>query len=269
MPNLSPFQTRAVIDRLCTLLPKGRGRPPLNRVAAEAVLGRPPSRGERVRKSDNRQRCQLQRTLSRYFSAKPPDTMREETFAELVRLMGRYRRGWGDDLATARRRSVEKEELGGFETLRGWFGVTTDEEFNALITGDRTARSTSPRPSRVPAWVFSYLIGASGRGADGRRLLRDAIRAGIPDRLAMEIILRILSPFCGNARSGGRLLGWRELTKPALTRALRASIEAERIWLGLGVGSMRITTRPRTRPLSARVPNPLRDQPGLLAGMGG
>lgn len=265
MSGLSEAETVAVIERLRALLGQEEARLPLNQVATQAVLKRQPRRGAQLRRDQLRDRQRLQRCLSRYLGGKPPHKIPEKSFALLVRQMDRYRSGWGEELQTARTEAAKRKEWEDFETLKHWFRVTSNDEFSAL-TEDKAPGTESGY--ELPWWVAHELLGPTGRGKARRGLLLDLLRAGIPDKVAMEVVLRILSPFCGHARSGGQLLRWQELTVPALRRALHASIEAERIWLGLTVPRLKgtSTTARGVTPLKARLPNPLRGSPGLLAG---
>lgn len=251
MANLSAATTAFVMKRLRTLLMAlaGGKMPRLYPIAVKAVLGRQKRRGEHLptaeRKVLRENGWKLQGTLERYLGPNARSgAMRDQTFKYLVEYMNRYSRGLGRALVDARKEAEEREEWERFTDLPKWYELPTEAELHELD---------------APPWIATYFVEPHSRSRVARAFLLDAMRAGIPSSVVAEAWRRILAPFYGHARSGGVLLRWDELKESALRRALRASIEAERIWLGLDGA-----TRVKPNPLSARLPNPLRNGPGLL-----
>jgi hypothetical protein len=240
--SLTADETRYVAQGLRTSLERrGGGRiPPLNQVAVHAVLGRAPSRGVRLRPDQGKARLRLQRSLHRLLN-NGITNLRRDSFEELVGWMERYSPGLRGYL----RKSVDLAgELGrrrSAQDLPKWFAVATDDELWAFLRPRRVKRRPgTSRPSwGVPRWAIDLFLD----------FWRDAEAAGIERDVVTLVCRRILAPFCGQDRSGGRLVGWRELTGPALKHALRHSIKAERIWLGLDKNDL----RPGTIPLAQRV----------------
>lgn len=244
--TLNRTQTRLVIECLWIWLGTGkkRRRPNLNRVAVCAVLGRETRWGESRSAKERKKVGRLQRTLSRYLSRRRPALMRVKTFNFLVDHMAEYakcqaRGGWLSEsgrewshfkyaLESAKQVGGELDDYVAITSTSKWVAVPLEEELE-LTSSQFWARWRKGALPDLPDWAESYF----------RAFVREGIKAGVPGVILREVCLRIAAPFLGHSRSGGRLYRWGDLTKSALKRALRSSIRAERIWLGLDGGLKR------------------------------
>lgn len=260
MARLSEMETRDVMDFLRDALDEtGRGRAlKPYRIAVEAVRGRHRRRaaraGSKGRPTERSEIQKLQRVLARNLvSEDPPKAMREMTFDYLVRYMGQYDAALGKGLLETRRVTSLWEKWDSFSHVATWFAMASVPEYEGRFESAANPR-TAASDLNPPDWIRNLI----------HSFMRDADVAGISLMVAWQAGLRLVAPFCGHARSGGRLPSWQELTPSALKRAVQASVDAERIWLGLD-GSM----RPGTDPLRFRLSDQMRLRPEFGDGNAG